>query len=146
MAALNPSSSNQSSLSLEQLQAKFRQDLALGDVSVDREVEMRALIADMLMGEYERSRRQQDLHDAIDHNETILRRLPPSSPARSERLSMLSYAFMSEHLISNSRRALNEAVRYGQLAREEAVIAGLQETKPRRYCEILNKCWICSVS
>ena len=138
MAALNQSSSNQSSLSLVQLQARFRQDLALGDVSVDREVEMRALIADMLMGEYERSRRQQDLHDAIDHNETILRHLPSSSPARSERLSMLSYAYMSEHLISYSRRALNEAVRYGQLAREEAVTAGLQETKPRIYCEILT--------
>ena len=138
MAALNPSSSNQSSLSLVELQARFRQDLALGDVSVDREVEVRTLIADVLMGEYERSRRQQDLHDAIDHNETILRRLPPSSPARLERLNMLSYAFMSEHLVSNSRRALNEAVRYGQLAREEAVFAGLKETKPERYCDILN--------
>ena len=138
MAAPNPSSSNQSSLSLVQLQAMFRQDLALGNVSVDREVKMRTLIADMLIREYERSRRQQDLLDAIDHSETVLRRLPPSSPARSEPLSMLSYAFMSEHLISNSRHAVNEAIRYGQLAREEAVIAGLQETKPRRYCDILN--------
>ena len=88
MAALSLSSSNQSSLSLVQRQAKFRQALVLGDVSVDREVEVRTLMADMLMGEYERSRRQQDLHDAIDHNETILRRLPPSSPARPERLRM----------------------------------------------------------
>ena len=155
MATLNPSSSDLSPLSLVQLQAKFRQDLALGDVSVDREVEMRTLIADMLMEEYERSRRQQDLHDAlddnetilrrqqdlhdaIDHNETILRRLPPSSPGRSERLSKLSHAFMSKYLNSNSRRALEEAVRYGQLAREEAVIAGLKETNPQRYCEILD--------
>ena len=123
---------------LGQLQVMFRQTLASGNVPVDREVEIRTHIADMLMGEYERSRRRQDLLDAIDHNEIVLRRLPPSSPARSERLSRLSYAFMSEHLISNSRRALNEAVRYGQLAREEAVIAGLQETEPRRYCVILN--------
>ena len=138
MAALNPSSSSQSSLSLAQLQAEFRQDLALGHVPVDREVEIRTLIADVLIAEYERSRRHQDLLDAIDHNETILRRLPPSSPARPERLSMLSFAFMSEHLISNSQRALNEAVRYGQSARKEAVIAGLQETKPERFCDILN--------
>ena len=138
MAALNSSSSNQPSLSLAELQAGFRQDLALGIVPVDSELKIRALIADQLMREYQRSRRQQDLHDAIDHNETILRRLPPSSPARSERLSMLSDAFMSEHLVSNSRRALNEAVRYGQLAREEAVITGLQETDPRKYCDILN--------
>ena len=138
MAALNPSSSDDSSLTLAELQAGFRQDLALGIVPVDSEVKIRALIADALMGEYQRSRRQQDLHDAIDHNETILRRLPPSSPVRPERLSMLSDAFMSEYLVSNSRRALNEAVRYGQLAREEAVVTGLQETEPQRYCNILN--------
>ena len=138
MAALNPSSSDSSSLSLVQLQAMFRQDLALGDVPVDREVEVRALVADALMEEYERSRRQQDLLDAIDHNEAILRHLPPSSPALPKRLDMLSNAFMSKHLASNSRRALNEAVRYGQLAQEEAVIAGLQETEPQRYCDILN--------
>ena len=99
---------------------------------------MRASLADMLMREYERSRRQQDLRDAIDHNETILRRLPSSSPARPERLDSLSYAYMSEYGHSNSRRALDEAVRNGRLARDEAVIAGLRERNMQSYFCILN--------
>lgn len=45
---------------------------------------------------------------------------------------------MSEYGSSNSRRALGEAVRYGKLAREEAVVAGLWETSPHTYFGILN--------
>ena len=129
MAELNSSSSDQSRLSLVQLQAKVRQDLAIGNVAIDKEVEMRASLADMLMLEYQRSRHQQDCRDAIDHNETILRCLSLSSPARPERLHLLSYGLMSEFGISNSWRALNEAVRYGRMAREEAVAVGLRETE-----------------
>lgn len=136
MAEINPNSSDQAPLSL--LQAKLRRMFALGVVPVDEEVEMRTYMANALMVEYERSRRQQDLRDAMDHNETILRRLPPSSPARPERLDSLSYALMSEHAMSNSWRALNEAVRYGKMAREEAVVAGLRETKLQSYFSILD--------
>lgn len=75
MSELNPSLSVQSTLSL--VQATLRQVFASGVIiPVDEEVEIRASLADMLMQEYERSRRQQDLHGAIDHNETI-----PASPA-----------------------------------------------------------------
>lgn len=138
MAELNSSSSDQSRLSLVQLQAKVRQDLATGDVAIDKEVEMRAFLADMLMQEYRRSRHQQDFRDAIDHNETILRRLSPSSPARPERLHLLSYDFMYDFGISNSWRALNEAVRYGRVAREEAIAVELRETESQKYTYILD--------
>ena len=136
MAEINPSSSDQSRL--YEMQANLPRLFALGIIPVDQEVKMRTSIADALMVEYERSRRQQDLRDAMDHNETVLRRLPPSSPARPERLNSLSYAYMSEHAVSNSRRALNEAVRYGEMAREEAVVAGLLETKRQSYFSILD--------
>ena len=116
----------------------LRQVFASGVLPVDKEVDMRVGLADILMQEYERSRSQQDLRDAIDHNETILRRLPSSSPVRPERLDLLSYAYMSEYAISNSRRALDEAVRNGRLARDEAVIAGLPERNMQSYLSILN--------
>lgn len=136
MAEINPNASDQSPLSL--VQAELRQTFALGVLPVDEEVKLRTLMANALMREYEHSRRQQDLRDAMDHNETILRRLPASSPARPERLDSLSYAFMSEHASSTSLRALNEAVRYGKMAREEAVVAGLRETKLQSYLSILD--------
>lgn len=138
MAELNSSSSDQSRLSLVQLHAKVRQDLATGDVAIDKEVEMRAFLADMLMQEYRRSRHQQDFRDAIDHNETILRRLSPSSPARPERLHLLSYDFMSDFGISKSWRALNEAVCYGRMAREEAIAVELRETESQKHTYILD--------
>ncbi len=116
----------------------LREVFASGVLPVDKEVDMRGGLADMLMQEYERSRSQQDLRDAIDHNETILRRLPSSSPARPERLGSLSSAYMSEYSISNSRCALDEAVRNGRLARDEAVIAGLRERNIQSYFRILN--------
>lgn len=130
--------SNEQLPSLGQMQETLRRAFASGTAPVEKEIELRTYLATMLIVEFEHSRRQQDLHDAIEHNKTILRRLEPTSPARPERLDTLSYAFMSEYGMSNSRRALDEAVRYGKLARGEAMAAGLQETKPQIYCRILH--------
>lgn len=45
---------------------------------------------------------------------------------------------MSLYVLSNSRRALDEAVRYGKMARREAEAAGFLETIPQYYFYILN--------
>ncbi|KAI9862443.1 MAG: hypothetical protein M1813_004293 [Trichoglossum hirsutum] len=99
---------------------------------------MRERLASGLIREYERDaqRNPQYLRDAIEHSEMILRWLPRDSPERPEHLSRLSYAHMSEYVAS--RRAIDESVRCGRLAREEAVATGLPERDLGSYCEILN--------
>ncbi|OXV05664.1 hypothetical protein Egran_06568 [Elaphomyces granulatus] len=106
----------------------------------EAEVETRAEFADCLIDEYERGaqRNPQHLRDAIKHSETVLRRLPYNSPDRPQHLYRISYARMSEYVASRSGRAIDEAVRCGRLAREEAVATGLPERDLNLYCQILN--------
>ena len=121
-------------------QSLFRMALTQGMVSLEEEIKMRAEFASLLIHKYEVGiqRNPQHLRDAIDHSEAILRRLPRDSPERPKHLTRLSYARTSEYTASRSRRAIDEAVRCGQLAREEAVAAGLPERDLMLYCEILN--------
>ena len=67
-----------------------------------------------------------------------MRRLPATLPTRHRYLDRLSYTFTSEHGISASRRSLDEAVRYGKRAREEAIITSVRETDPELYLRILD--------
>src|SRR4051794_4098090 len=97
MAENNPSGSARPPTDLATRQAMLRNAFAAGVVPVEEEVKLRASLADMLIREYEKSQRPQDLYDAIDHNETILRRLPQNSPERPQHLNSLSYARMSEY-------------------------------------------------
>jgi hypothetical protein len=137
-----PSSAAHPSLDpdLANLQSFLRAELAQGTVPPEKEIETRAGLASLLICEFERDaqRNPRHLRDAIEHSEAVLRRLPRDSPERPQHLSRLSYACMSEYGASRSRRTIDEAVRCGRLAREEAVATGLPERDLGLYCEILN--------
>lgn len=125
---------------LVNLQRLFQETLAQDTIPPEREVETRAQLANSLIHEYERGapRNPQHLRDAIEHSETVLRLLPYNSPDRPRHLYQISYARVSEYITSRSGRAIDEAVRCGRLAREEAVATGLPERDLSLYCQILN--------
>ena len=125
---------------LVNLQRLFQEALVQDTVPPEREVETRAQLANRLIHEYERGapRNPQHLRDSIEHSETVLRLLPYNSPDRPRHLYQISYARVSEYVASRSGRAIDEAVRCGRLAREEALATGLPETDLSLYCQILN--------
>ncbi|KAH8800338.1 hypothetical protein F5884DRAFT_549342 [Xylogone sp. PMI_703] len=109
-------------------------------VTPEEEIEARSRLADFLILQYDRGtqRNLQDLLLAIEHSKTILQWLPWDSPQRPKHLNRLSHARMSEYTASRSQHAIDEAVRYGRLAKLEAAAAGLLEKDVGLYYEILN--------
>ncbi|KAF5005593.1 hypothetical protein FDECE_8000 [Fusarium decemcellulare] len=124
--------------SIANSQATVRQVLASGVLPVDQEISIRAQMADLLIQTYDRHEQQHYIRDAIQHLETILRRLPRDSPERPRHLSTLSYAKMSEHNITNSRHALGEAISTARRARELAITFDLIQRDPGAYFHILT--------
>lgn len=133
---------------LANLQSLFRAALAQGIVSPEKEIERRAELVSLLIREYERGaqRNPQYLRDAIEHSEAVLRRLPRDSLKPPQHLSRLSYACMSEYAASQSRRAIDEAVRCGRLAREEAVATGTAGERSGAVLRDSEYCWGCAVA
>ena len=129
---------------LMEQQTMLQEVLAHGNISTDEEINLRRSIAELLVQEYERGARDNMLYlrTAIEHYEAILRRLPQNSPKRPEQFTRLSYLWISEYMATGSRRALDEAVSTGQLAREEAILASIDQTNVHLYCEILNNCGV----
>lgn len=119
-------------------QDKIRQVLASGRFPTEQEIVIRARIADLLIQAFERSGHHQYIADAVQHIETILRRLPRDSPARPKHLSTLSFVRMSEHLATNSRHALDEAVLNGRRAKELGLNIDLFHRDPDLYFKILT--------
>jgi hypothetical protein len=113
--------------------------LAQGTVPPEKEIETRGACEPAYTRVWRGAQRNpQHLRDAIEYSEAVLWRLPRDSPKRPQHLTRLSYVCMSEYAPSRSRRAIDEAVRCGRLAREEAVATGLPERYLGLYCEILN--------
>ncbi|KAF1960522.1 HET-domain-containing protein [Byssothecium circinans] len=125
-------------------QSHLQRVLAQGNLSTEQEIDFRETFASLLIQEYERGARGnvQYLRTAIEHYEAILRRLPQTTPKRPEYLTRLSYTWLSEYLATESRRALDEAVRTGRLALEEATLASLDKADIHLYREILNNCGV----
>ena len=124
--------------SIARVQTVFRQTLASGTVPVDEEIRMRANIADLLIETSIQLSQQQYLYDAIEHQETILRRVPQDHPDRPKHLNTLSFAKMSEYTVAGSRHALDKAVLYGSQAKDLATSMGLVEHHPEMHLRILN--------
>jgi hypothetical protein len=124
--------------------SQLQRVLAQGSLSTEQEIDSRTTFASLLIQEYERGARGnvQYLRTAIEHYGAILRRLPHISPKRPEHLTRLSYIWLSEYLATESRRALDEAVRTGRLALEEATLASLDKADIHLYREILNNCGV----
>ncbi|PLN86503.1 HET-domain-containing protein [Aspergillus taichungensis] len=104
---------------IRQAQAHLRETWTSGAVPVEEEIAMRAKFAELLSNAFEVLGDKVDLDDSIEHLETIVRRLGPPSPARAEYLDKLSYSKMSAFKTTNSARDLDEAIKYGQQARDE---------------------------
>jgi Heterokaryon incompatibility protein (HET) len=120
----------------------FQAILAHGNLSTEEEINLRRTFAELLIQEYEARGNVLYIRTAIEHYEAILRRLPQNSPTRPKHLTRLSYAWLSEYMATEPRRALDEAVRTGRLARERAILASLDKSDVKLYCEILNNCGV----
>ncbi|TPX16881.1 uncharacterized protein E0L32_003443 [Thyridium curvatum] len=116
----------------------LRQHLASGTIPVDQEVRMRQEAAEFLIQHYNQLQQPQFIHDAIEHLEIILRRIPQDSPDRAKYLNRLSYAKMTEHMITSVQRSLDQAVRYGRQAKEVAEATRLLDRQVSVYFEILS--------
>ncbi|KAH8654296.1 hypothetical protein BGZ61DRAFT_524257 [Ilyonectria robusta] len=99
---------------------------------------VRSQVADLLILLHERRAQHHLLSDAMQHLDTILRRLPRDSPDRPKYLSNLSYAKMSEYKMTSSRHALDEAVSYGRQANEMAATIDLFHCDLNVYLDIQN--------
>lgn len=123
---------------LDGLQAKMREALAAGVVPLEVEIQTRSMFSECLFQRFNQLSNPQDLYDAIQHVETILRRLPASSPKLSEYLNRLSFMKVSEYGITNIPSTLDEAVTLGLKARDEAMKTNVLSSDPEKYFEILN--------
>lgn len=116
----------------------IRQALASGSLTLEQEVLLRSEIVDILIQQNDQRGQYDYIPDAIQHLETILRRLPRDSPERARHLSTLSYVKMSEHVATNARHALDEAVSYGRQARELGVTHNISNNQPDVHIRILK--------
>ena len=117
---------------------EIQRALALGVLPVEDEVKMRTSVVNYFIQVYDRSGELQYIHDAIQHLDAILRRLPRDSLQLPKYLARLSHVKMSEYLATNSRHALNESVLNGRRAQEMAVSIDLLHLDPNTYFEILT--------
>jgi hypothetical protein len=134
-------SSSQHLLVLDQLtqaQTMLQEALASGRVPPGEEVTLRYNFAEGLIQCSRGIRQPQLLRDAVDHLETILRRVPESSPDYPKYLNKLCDARTSEYLITNSEHALDEAARAGRRALESAQSTSLQVRDLQGYLELLT--------
>lgn len=123
---------------LTRSQAMLQETFASGRVPVDEEIRIRTQFADVLVKTCDHLRHPQLLQDGIQHLETILRRVPQTSPDYLKHLNALCHARTSEYLMTHSGHALDEAVKAGQRALEFAQSTALQLRDPEGYLEILN--------
>jgi tetratricopeptide (TPR) repeat protein len=122
---------------IARLHESLRQLLTSKPLPTEQEVMIRSQMVDLFvqtlkLGQY------RFIPDAVQHLDTILRRLPRDSPERPKHLSSLSYVKMSEHLSTNSQHALDEAVLNGRRAKEMAVSVDLLRRDPTVYFGILT--------
>lgn len=125
-------------VSIAKSHESLRQALASGSLSLEQEVMIRSKMVDLLVQTFDRSGQYHYIPDAVQHLETILRRLPRDSLDRPKHLSTLSYVKMSEHLATHSQYALEEAVLSGRRAKEMAVTIDLLRRDPKVYFDILT--------
>lgn len=117
---------------------RVRRTLATGVLPVSDEIALRTHVVDFLIGTYRDLGRTDHLQDAVQHLETILRRLPRESQTRPKYLSQLSYVRMSEHITTGSREALDAAISCGQQSKNLALSLTLPSENPDVYFEILS--------
>src|SRR4051812_44499794 len=123
---------------LDGIQTKLRQALAAGHVPEDKEIQLRTFLAQTLHQRYKQFQRANDLSDAIEHLETVVRRLPPDSPEIPQHLDELSFMKVSEHELTQALRPLNEAILYGVKAKDVALRMDLLTKDSNTYFSILN--------
>ncbi|KAM5361880.1 hypothetical protein ACJZ2D_012825 [Fusarium nematophilum] len=124
--------------SIATARANVRQILATGTLPVGQEIMIRAKMADLLIRTYDRQEQQDFLNDAVQHLETILRRLARDSADRPTYMNKLSFAKMSEHEVTNSRHALDESISYARQAKELGLAGDLVHSDAATYFDILT--------
>ncbi|KAK1758809.1 hypothetical protein QBC47DRAFT_457215 [Echria macrotheca] len=113
--------------------------VATSDFITEDELEARIGLAELFVQKYAHSGSYNTwyLQEAIEQYETTLNRLPPDSPRQTEYLSSLSNTYLSMFLFSNSDHDINEAVRFGRLAKQQAETTGLGERDPEAHRSVL---------
>ncbi|KAL2062307.1 hypothetical protein VTL71DRAFT_6573 [Oculimacula yallundae] len=123
---------------LDAIQDGFRRALMAGMVSWEEEIKVREFLSECLLKRYNQTSRPQDLYNAIEHTETVLRRLPSTSPKLAENYDTLSLMKVSEYGITKAVAELDIAIDMSLKAKEEALKLDLLIKSPDKYFQILN--------
>jgi tetratricopeptide (TPR) repeat protein len=91
-------------------------------LSPKEEIQMRAMVVEVLFNKYEAQRIHSDLYAAIEHGEALLRLLSSSSRDRLELLHRLSYMKLSVSIsmVTGSLQAVKESIAYAREAKKNA--------------------------
>ena len=81
---------------------------------------------------------QKVVHDAIQHQYAVLRRVPKDSPDRPKILSNTSNAHFQFYHLTGYQHSLDIALLYGTQAKDLALTLNLRTDKPEVYLEIMK--------
>ncbi|ROV99831.1 hypothetical protein VSDG_03065 [Cytospora chrysosperma] len=124
--------------SLAKSQALFAETLARGTVPVEEEIQMRTQLAELFTQFGTRFLDQNLIEGAIQHLDTILRRIGEDSSDRARILQGLSKAKFELYRQTDSQLSLGLAVLYGRQAKELAISSNLREHSLETYIQILT--------
>jgi hypothetical protein len=124
---------------ISSIKRQLDESVEANDFVTEDELEARTRLAKLFVRAYADGGRHnlRYLQEAIGQYETALDRLPPNSPRQTECLGSLSEAYLSMFLVSDSDHDINEAVRFGRRARQQAETTRLGERDLEAHRSIL---------
>ena len=120
------------------MQTQFAEALADDRVPLDVEIMLRSTMAEMCIKVGSQLVRQSLLEDAIQHLDTILRRIPQISPGRPSILNKLCEAYYELYCVSGSQQALEESILYGRQANDVSVAYSVEDKNLDLHLEFLT--------
>ncbi|WYZ42277.1 hypothetical protein EsH8_V_001172 [Colletotrichum jinshuiense] len=120
------------------MQTQFAEALANDRIPLEVEIMVRSTMAEMGIKVGSQLARQPLLEDAIQHLDTILRRIPQISPDRLVFLNKLCEAYYELYCVGGSQQALEKSVLYGRQANDGLIAYGVEEGNLDLHLEILT--------
>lgn len=120
------------------MQTQFAEALANDRIPLEVEIMLRSTTAEMCIKLGRQLARQPLLEDAIQHLDTILRRIPQTSPDRPFFLNKLCEAYYELYRVGGSQHALEESVLHGRQANDGLIGHGVEEGNLDLQLEILT--------
>ncbi|KAL8297104.1 hypothetical protein RB597_006273 [Gaeumannomyces tritici] len=124
---------------IERLQPGLERALATGNVSLEKEVQYRFLIAEgcLALGAASQQMEESRLMLAAEHLDAVLRHTPGDFSQRPKALLLFCRVEFERHVLTNSRHSLSMSVKHGREAQRVADTLRLREHDVALYIDIL---------